>query len=1049
MKLQKGIYESLISTELNSNIKSSENEGLVCKLEDIDAAESTQMLTDYVAEAVKKRLSSKELNNVSVAEKIAMVNQILEVVEGDDSGYSNNTIDDNKQYLSAVIDKQTDTTFKITKQELVRPLSGFRVSNLFTGGNSMISLFSEIERELDSADSICMIVSFLRMSGVNLIYEKLKHFTSIEGHTLRIITTTYGGVTEGKAVERLSELPNTEIKISYNTKIERLHAKSYIFHRESGFDTAYIGSSNLSKSAHTEGLEWNIRVTNIENPHIIKAAQATFDKYWDSTNFEDFAEGGIQRFNEKKEEEKNSFNSSKNNYNLETLQLFSLLPHQKEILDKLEVQRSNGIMKNLIVAATGTGKTVISAFDYKHFHSQNPEHSRLLFIAHREEILKQAHYTYKSVLSDANFGELWVGSSKPKKGLDNLFISIQTAHSQIDILKGLGEGYYDYIVFDEAHHITADTYKEPLDFFKPKILLGLTATPERMDRKSLLPDFDNRISAEIRLPKALEEGLLTPFHYLCISDYDNLNLNDSVIWDKGKYITSELSKRLSTKQRAITIYNSLTKYLSNENEVKALCFCADKSHANYMADIFNDMGLKSASLTSDTSEADRVRYKRELGEGRINYLCVVDIFNEGVDIPELDTVLFLRPTESLTIFLQQLGRGLRLSPGKEALTVLDFVAQAHENYDYASRFRALLTRGDANVEKQIKNGFTLLPLGCYIKMEDVAQKHILDNIQGAIFNIQKLRKELSLRSQTPTLSEFIESIGQDVRLIYRGNSNCWTSLKRAAGKCEYIDDQYTTLFSKGMGSFVHINSSGYIAFLRQFLNNNCTCADSKENEVWKLCLYYSLYQAPIAKVGFSSVNEALKNFSGYPLFVQELSELVDFIVDNVDVKTYSIGGEQAGDLPFALEQYGCYTREEVFTIFNYQTADKQMKGSVSGVFDFKNFNTEVFFVTLNKSDKDFSPTTQYDDYLISERKFHWQSQNIDSHQGRGSRFVEQSKNHKRFILFVREFKQDAFGNTCPFYCFGELNYLSSHGDKPMNIEWELLSPALGRFLEAV
>ena len=1047
MKLQKGIYESLISSELNSSIRLSESEGLVCKLEDIDSAESTQMLTDYVAEAVKKRLSSKELNNVSVAEKIAMVNQILEVVKGDDSACCNNIIDDDKQYLSAVIDKQTDTALKITKQELIRPLSGFRVSNLFTGGNSMISLFSEIERELDSSDSICMIVSFLRMSGVNLIYEKLKHFSSIEGHTLRIITTTYGGITEGKAVERLSELPNTEIKISYNTKIERLHAKSYIFHRESGFDTAYIGSSNLSKSAHTEGLEWNIRVTNIENPHIIKAAQATFDKYWDSINFEDFRKGGINRFNEKKNQEKKSFNPSK--YDLGNLQLFSLLPHQKEILDKLEVQRSNGIMKNLIVSSTGTGKTVISAFDYKHFRSQNPEHSRLLFIAHREEILKQAHYTYKSVLADANFGDLWVGNFKPTKSLDNLFISVQTAHFQINTLKDMGEDYYDYIVFDEAHHIKADTYRELLEFFKPKLLLGLTATPERMDGKSLLPDFDNRISAEIRLPKALEEGLLSPFHYLCISDYDNLNLNDSAIWDKGKYITSELSKRLSTKQRAYTIYNSLKRYLSDETEVKALCFCADKSHANYMADIFNDMGLRSASLTSDTLEDDRVRYKRELGEGRINYLCVVDIFNEGVDIPEIDTVLFLRPTESLTIFLQQLGRGLRLSPGKEALTVLDFVAQANENYDYASRFRTLLTRSDANVEKQIKCGFTLLPLGCYIKMEDVAQKHILDNIHGAIFNIQKLRKELSLRSLTPTLSEFIEGIGQDVRLIYRGSSNCWTTLKRAAGKCEYIDDKYTTLFAKGMHNFVHINAAGYIAFLRQYINNDCTRVDSKENEAWKLCLYYSLYQAPVSTIGFLSVDEALRKFLEYPLFVKELSELLDYIVHNVDVKTYSIGGEHTGDLPSALEQYGCYTREEVFTIFGSQTAEKQMKGSVSGVFDFKDFNTEVFFVTLNKSDKDFSPTTQYDDYLISERKFHWQSQNIDSHQGRGSRFVEQSKNHKRFILFVREFKQDAFGNTCPFYCFGELNYLSSHGDKPMNIEWELLRPALGRFLEAV
>lgn len=325
---------------------------------------------------------------------------------------------------------------------------------------------------------------------------------------MRVITTTYCGVTEAKAVERLAQLPNTEIRISYNTRIERLHAKSYIFERNSGFSTAYIGSSNLSKSAQTDGLEWNIRVTNIENPHIIKTALATFDLYWNSHNFEDFVEGGVEKLYEELRKEKQP-----NKTLTISLAKFTILPHQKQILDKLIVVREKGIKRNLIVAATGTGKTVISAFDYKWFTETHPNRNRILFVAHRQEILVQSRNTYRSVLQDANFGDVWVGQYKPVGGIDHLFISVQTFNAKYDeIFHSLPSDYYDYIVIDEAHHLVADSYRKILTHFKPELLIGLTATPERMDGVSLLPDFDNQISAEIRLPMALDEGLLTPFN---------------------------------------------------------------------------------------------------------------------------------------------------------------------------------------------------------------------------------------------------------------------------------------------------------------------------------------------------------------------------------------------------------------------------------------------------------------------------------------------------------------------------------------------------------
>ncbi len=1017
MKLVEGIYENLITDGLKQDIDAASSDGLVCKEEYIDDTDSPNMLADHLSKIIRNRLSDE---NLTAEERTEFVNRLIDDL-GEDK---EEKVVDDKQMLAAVVSRQEEARLKATNSTLVRPLTGFRVSNLFTGGQSHVSLSSEIERDIESADSICMIVSFLKLSGVNLIYDHLKRFCSNPQHRLRIITTTYCGVTDAKAVERLASLPNTEIRISYNTQIERLHAKSYIFERNSGFSTAYIGSSNLSKSAQTDGLEWNIRVTNVENPHIINAALATFDIYWNSHNFEDFREGGIEKLYKELQKVREPKLAT------DVLAKYTILPHQKQILDKLAVIREGGVLRNLIVAATGTGKTVISAFDYKVFTEQTEGTHRLLFVAHREEILKQSRRTYRSVLLDANFGDIWVGDSRPQNGIDHLFISVQTFNSKYErIFSELPADYYDYIVIDEAHHLVADSYRKIISKFTPKLLVGLTATPERMDGVSLLPDFDNQISAEIRLPKALDEGLLTPFQYLCISD--ETDLTDEELMQGDRYVATKLTEKLCNSQRVGLIVNRLQYYLADEHKCRALGFCATKKHAQFMAEEFRRVGLKAAYLTSD-NDAERLSLNKQLAKGEINYLFVVDIFNEGVDIPAVDTVLFLRPTESLTIFLQQLGRGLRLYPGKQQLTVFDFVAQLNQKYDFASRFRSLLTRTDKSVVDQVKNGFTLLPHGCAIHMEEKAQEYVLQNIKAAIYNKARLVKELRTYTHTPTLAEFIENNGQDVRLIYKGGS-CWSSLKREAGMCDYPEDDNTKLFVKGIGNLVHVNTVSYLNFIRKVMlaKGNVKCNDERE-ETFAVMLYYTLFIDKISKVGVKSISEALRRLADYPMFISEILELTDYLLAHLETKTFSVGE----GMPMGLEQYGCYTREEVFAIFKRQTANKKMQGSVAGVFNIEELNTELFFVTLNKSDKDFSAETMYNDYVVSENEFRWESQNTDSHQGKGKRFVEQKKNGKKFLLFVRENKKDGYGNTCPFICFGLVDYIRSKDDKPMKINWQ-------------
>lgn len=1005
--------------------------GMVCRQETIDEAESPAMLAEHVQRIVRNRLSDE---NLSAEERIRLVNSLIEFL----GEQHDEQIVEGEQMLSAVISRQEETRMKVTQQDLVRPLTGFRTSSLFTGGQSKVPLNAEIERDIESADRISLIVSFLKLSGVNLIYDKFKKFCEHPHHRLRVITTTYCGVTEAKAVERLAQLPHTEIRISYNTQIERLHAKSYIFERNSGFSTAYIGSSNLSKSAQTDGLEWNIRVTNVENPHIIKTALATFDLYWSSHNFEDFNEGGLDKLYR----ELNKARSGSRQTDGAPMK-YAILPHQKQILDKLAVVRGQGTKRNLIVAATGTGKTVISAFDYRAFLSAHPQHHRLLFVAHRQEILKQARATYCSVLNDTNFGELWVGGDVPRQQIDHLFVSVQTFNSQFDdVFSHLPSDFYDYIVIDEAHHLVADSYRRILSHFHPQILLGLTATPERMDGVSLLPDFDHRISAEIRLPKALDEGLLTPFQYLCISDSTDLSSDE--LMQGRRYVATRLTERLCNQERVGLIVDRLRFYLPDENACRALCFCATKEHARYMADSFRAYGLRADYLTADRDQ-ERDRLNGQLRDGVINYLFVVDMFNEGVDIPSVDTVLFLRPTDSLTVFLQQLGRGLRLSPGKQLLTVFDFVAQLNRKYDFASRFRSLMTRTDKNVAEQVKNGFTFLPHGCTIHMEEKAQQYVLDNIKAAVYNKRRLIQELRSYDLQPTLSEFIDHNGQDVRIIYKGG-NCWTTLKREAGWCTYDSDALTRRMERGLANLVHANSASYLHFVRDIVQHlDCISPKDERERAYTVMLYYTLYADRISRMGFHSAEEGIARLKNYPLFVDEIVQLTDYLLSQLEVSTFAVGE----GMPLALEQYGCYTREEVFAIFGRQTPDRKMQGSVSGVFSIEELNTELFFVTLNKSEKDFSASTMYDDYVVSETQFHWKSKNTDSHQGRGRRFVEQAVNKKKFVLFVREYKYDGYGNTSPFYCFGLVDYISSRDDKPMSIDWRMHHPILPQFVCAV
>ena len=1029
--LKPGLYEQLVNNEIREELENYPEE---CKkFSQVDEAEAAGIISKYVAEVVQKELNiiAEKGGSDSIVKQIELANKIIESANSQDPGVllsTGDVVEENGLQLLSLMDKNDQRRLLNKKaSDIERPQTSLAQSSLFTGAPNEPQMFSELKKEIASADRIDMLVSFIKFSGLRLIIDELKDYTENGGH-LRVITTSYMGATDIKAVERLSQLPNTEIKISYDTKITRLHAKTYVFYRNTGYSTAYVGSSNLSNAAMTSGLEWNIKLTAKDQPETLTKISATFETYWNMSVFEIYDNSQYEKL---KVALAPVFEGKDRKY------WFDVNPYsyQQEILDNLKAEREiRGNYRNLVVAATGTGKTVISALDYRSFSLNSPR-SRLLFVAHREEILKQSLQTFQGVLKDPNFGELFVGSNIPGK-LDYLFCSIQTLSSR-NFCERFEPEYYDYIVVDEFHHACAETYQKILEHFKPKILLGLTATPERMDGKDTLKYFNGRIAAEIRLPEAIERGLLVPFQYFGVTDTADLR---SIAWKNGGYDKAELTNlyaidKISAEKRAENIYNSLQKYVTDINTVKGIGFCVSKEHARFMAEFFNNCGIPSLKLDSNSCADERFTAKERLVKGEIKFIFVVDLYNEGVDIPEINTVLFLRPTESLTIFLQQLGRGLRLSPNKDCLTVLDFVGQSNKKYNFEQKFTALLSKTKHSLIDEIKMEFISLPKGCYIKLEKQAVKYILENIRAHLYSKNGLLERIKYFEEESglslTLSNFLNYHKTQTSVIY-GKKNTFSRLCVEAGVkpdfSESIEEKIPTAFAK----LSSIDSRRLLDFLLEQLPQVgswqwvfFSTVEKRMINMFSITVWPDRLEKWNEQLGFDFV----KSLANYPVLFAEMLDLLCYQKGKIDI--VDLPNDIFKDSP--LDIYASYTRDQLFVALDYMSP-----GSIrEGVKWLPDQKTDVFMVTLNKSDKDYSPTTMYEDYSLSDELFHWQSQSTTSDtSATGQRYINHVENGSRVLLFVREHKKNALG-TAPYTFLGPVEYVSHNGSRPMSIVWKL------------
>ena len=558
-------------------------------------------------------------------------------------------------------------------------------TDVMTGGSDRrMQLYYQLIQSLKKADSVDIIVSFLMESGVKMLLEELDNALK-RGAKIRILTGNYLGITQPSALYLLKKKLGSRVDMRfYNEKERSFHPKSYIFHYER-YSDIYIGSSNISRSALTSGIEWNYRFSSVSDPKNYEKFYQVFEDLFehhsiiiDNEELKRYSQNwhrpavakDLERYEYSHQNEENKSEDTK------VRLLYEPRGAQIEALCALEDTRAEGAKRALVQAATGVGKTYLAAFDSKSYE-------RVLFVAHREEILKQAAASFRNVRNSEDYGFFTGEEKSTDKSV--IFASVATlGRSEYLSEKYFAPDYFQYLVIDEFHHAVNEQYQRIVKYFKPQFLLGLTATPERMDGRNIYEICDYNVPYEISLKDAINKGMLVPFHYYGIyddTDYSGLHLI------RGRYDEKELNETyIGNVHRHDLIYKYYCKYGSK----KALGFCCSRAHAEEMAKEFCERGIPSAAVYSNangTYSEEREKAIEKLKSGEIRVIFSVDMFNEGVDITSVDMVMFLRPTESPIVFLQQLGRGLRRSKGKEYLNVLDFIG----NYEKAGRVRFLLT----------------------------------------------------------------------------------------------------------------------------------------------------------------------------------------------------------------------------------------------------------------------------------------------------------------------------------------------------------------------
>ncbi|MFT9849491.1 DUF3427 domain-containing protein [Aneurinibacillus sp. REN35] len=935
------------------------------------------------------------------------------------------------------------------------------------------SFFKELKFELMTADRADFVVSFIRWSGLQLLLRAFDEMIQA-GKSIRILTSTYLHITEPKALRRLLELDYVQVRC-FETGALSFHPKAYLFYRQSGQHTAIIGSSNMTRSAIESGHEWNVKLPDMIHLPIYQSASHLFETMWQDPQAVQISPGWVDAYDQAYQQSRQKIKYTSNierpallleekvadvhqDYSAgEERRAIEPNAMQVQALSALEQTRERGHDKGVIIAATGTGKTYLSAFDIKQYEAKT-----LLFLAHRDELLENARNTFRAVFGEAKRMGKLTGTVK-EVDYPFLFSTVQTLYRD-DILYSFSREQFDYIIVDEFHHAEAATYKKILSYFQPKFLLGLTATPERMDGRDVLALCDYNVVFEVRLYQALEQGLLAPFHYFGLKDA-TVDYN-KIPTQSGKLQEKALVKALKTHERVDYIIEIMDKYGFCGERRKALAFCAGIEHARYMAEEFNRRGCCAVCLTGEDSPQYRMEVIRRLESDTdpLEFIFTVDIFNEGVDIPSLNLILFLRPTESPTIFIQQLGRGLRKAEGKEYVTILDFIGNYHKSFVVPLALAGQTSHRAFDREAlrvAIETEFQNLPAGCFVELEEVTRRHILEKIASVRMDAQQMLKNLYQEfsheigqspeimdflysTQAPSLHYFVRKYGSWVETKKKmSDTNIWDKkLLTSSLELQIIKRLEQSLPLKWPYEFAVIvlsmqRSKVSVDDVLSFLSQRFSIELSGENHAQYVSRAMERISRPYKKQSWSFG----KIEGGY--FIGD--ELIRSTWNTAWIRTYIEERIQYGLIEFQrtyrpadflqhekhVIPYQNYTRNELIYLFNAKAAEGSWREGVS-----RTGAHYLLFVTLNKGEK-VEEHLNYHDYFIDQKHFHWQSQNITSHNSeRGRDYIKHKERGLHVHLFVRKVEK-MHGMTLPFMYLGEAEYMKSHGDKPMNIVWRL------------
>ncbi len=1021
-KLERGLYEVLLTEALEEQLE--DLDGVLEPIRSIlRAPEAADRIALHLARVIERAVDSiaeGERTNVGLDLARRLIDLICKLPSA--AAFGSERPGATGDVLHSLVGRLPDGRPDVVAAPLIPLLD----TTLLTNAPGEPRVGNQILTEIRSADSIDVVMAFIRHSGISPLLEALRRHRS-DGRPIRVLTTTYTGSTEARALDALGKL-GADIRVSYDTSSTRLHAKAWLFHRASGFSTAYIGSSNLTHSAQVSGLEWNVRVSGARNPGVIDKVAAVFESYWHNPDFEAYER---ERFLERTDIDRVG--------PLIVLSPTDLRPEpfQERLLEQIALARLQGHHRNLLVSATGTGKTVMAALDYLNLR-ETLSRCRLLFVAHREEILTQTLATFRQALRDPTFGELWVGGRRPA-AFDHVFASIQSLSAAG--FEHLESHHFDVVIVDEFHHAAADSYRNLLEYIQPVELLGLTATPERSDGLAILHWFDGRIAAELRLWDAIDQQRLSAFAYYGI--HDGVDLRE-LPWRRGRGYDVEGLSNLLTANDAVAklALKQLVEHVDDISRMRALGFCVSVAHARFMARIFQSAGVAATAIWSDTVESERKQALLDLAARRINIIFSVDLFNEGIDVPTVDTLLLLRPTDSATLFLQQLGRGLRRSIGKTVCTVLDFVGHHRKEFRFDQRFRALLGGTRRELEAQIAAGFPFLPAGCHMELDAVAKGIVLANIRNAVpsqlpAKVAALRALAAGASSVP-LAAYLIDTGLELADIYANNGS-WSDLCQEAGLTVEPPGPQERLLRRACGRLLHLDDIGRIDGYRR-----CLAGDPKgdgasvtiETRVLRM-LVGSMVDSVVDAEATLAEGAALLH--QHPQVRNELLELFGVLADGIDHVPLPLMDHP--NVPLAI--HARYTRVEILAAFGVGDTARVAPWQ-SGVYWAKAALSDLLAFTLDKTSGGFSPTTRYKDYAISRDLVHWESQSVTrASSPTGQRYQRHAALGTSVMLFARGRSDER-----AFYFLGPATYVKHEAELPMAITWRLHHPLPGDLFAA-